>query len=99
MATSWRGYLELLGRLFLGAIFVLSGVGKLADWSGTAAQMTKEGMVAVPLFLVGAIALELGGSVALLIGCWTRAAAAALVVFLIPTTLIFHDFWTFEGQE
>jgi putative oxidoreductase len=99
MTASCRGYTELAARIFISTIFLLSGVGKIMNWSGAAESMSKEGMVAVPLFLAGAVAIELGAGVALLAGCWTRAAATALIVFLVPTTLIFHDFWTFEEQE
>ncbi len=28
-----------------------------------------------------------------------RWAALAILLFLIPVTLIFHPYWTFEGQE
>ena len=60
--------------------------------------MAAEGMPAVHLFLAGAIAVEIFGGLALLLGCWTRLGALALFLFLIPATLIFHDFRTYEGQ-
>ncbi len=54
----------LLGRLGLGAIFLVSGLGKLANWSGTVALAAGKG---VPEFLlVGAAALELLGALSLL---------------------------------
>jgi putative oxidoreductase len=99
MTNSYRGYVELGGRILISAIFLMSGVGKIMDWSGTAQSMENKGMVAVPLFLAGAIALELGGGLAILLGYWTRAAAVALIVFLVPTTLIFHNFWALDGPQ
>ena len=30
--------------------------------------------------------------------CYARPAALALAAFLVPTTFIFHDFWTFAGE-
>jgi putative oxidoreductase len=86
----------LVGRLFLSAIFLFSGFGKIADWSGTSAAMEKQGMVAVPLFLAGAIALEIFGGLSVLLGFFARWGAACLVIFLVPATFIFHDFWTVE---
>ena len=53
--------LTLLGRILLSLIFILSGFGKIGDWSGTARSMATKGMVAVPFFLVMSILLELGG--------------------------------------
>jgi len=88
-----------LGRVLLSAIFIISGIHKMTAWQATAEQMSSEGMVAVPLFLAGAIVFELGGGLSVLLGCWGRLGALMLVIFLIPTTLIFHDFWTYEGQQ
>jgi putative oxidoreductase len=87
----------LVGRILLSAIFLFSGFGKLMDWSGTAAGMEKHGMIAVPFFLAGAIALELGGGLSVLLGWKARWGAVALLVFIVPATLIFHNFWAEEG--
>ena len=40
-----------------------------------------------------AILIELGAGLLLLVGYKARWAALAIFVFLIPTTLIFHNFW------
>jgi len=98
MCEHLKSFAWLAGRILLSLIFLLSGAMKVMNWSATADQMTAEGMVAVPFFLFGAIAFELVGGFALLFGCKTRLGALALLVFLIPVTLIFHDFWTYEGQ-
>ncbi|MEX1026655.1 MAG: DoxX family protein [Candidatus Paceibacterota bacterium] len=89
----------LVGRILLSAIFIMSGVHKVFSWNQTSEQMANEGMVMIPLFLVGAILCEVGGGLSVLLGCWARVGAMVLIAFLIPTTLIFHDFWTYEGQE
>jgi putative oxidoreductase len=41
-------------------------------------------------FLFGAIILELAGSIFAILGYYTRLGALLLLVFLIPTTIIFH---------
>jgi putative oxidoreductase len=89
----------LVGRVVLSLIFLFSGVMKLFHWSATTESMTKEGMVAVPFFLAMAILFELAGGLSLLLGFKSRYGALALIVFLIPVTLIFHDFWTYEGGQ
>lgn len=84
-------------RLGIGAIFLVSGLGKLAGWEGTAAYAGSHG---VPAFLLaGATALELLGAVSLLLGWKTRLGAAALLAFLVPVTLVFHAFWAAHGAE
>lgn len=91
--------IELAGRIFLALIFLLSGFNKIADWEGTSQYMEAQGMVAVPLFLLGAIVVEVGGALSLIFGLWTRIGAAVLLIFLVPVTAIFHDFWALEGEE
>ena len=89
----------LAGRIALSAIFLLSGFNKITNWSGTADHMAHQGLPAVPLLLAGAIAFEILGGLSLLLGFFGRLGAAALIVFLIPTTLIFHAFWAVDPAQ
>jgi putative oxidoreductase len=52
--------------------------------------MAKFGMPNTTLFLLGAIVFELLGSITVILGYFTRFGALLLLIFLIPTTLIFH---------
>lgn len=45
------------------------------------------------MLAAGAIAVELGGGTALLLGLFARPAAAVLIPFTIAATLMFHNFW------
>ena len=90
-------WIRLIGRLALGAIFLLSVSGKLTNWSGTVAHAAAKGVPQV--LLAGATALELVGVILLITGFKTRWGVAALVVFLIPVTLVFHDFWAVQGPQ
>jgi len=87
------------GRVLLSLIFILSALGKLADLNGTGAFMRAAGMPMVWFFLPAAIVLELGGGLAILSGYGARLGVVALIVFLIPATLIFHPFWQVTGVE
>ena len=84
-------YLTLIGRVLLGLMFLVSGVHKIADPHGTQQYMIMMGMTwMTTLFYIGAVAVELAGSLSLLLGYRARAAAWLLFLFMIPTTLIFH---------
>ena len=83
----------LAGRLLLAYIFILSGIGKIGGFAGTAKYMASMGMPMVEVLLVGAILIELVGGLMLAVGWKARWAAWAIFLFLIPTTLIFHAFW------
>ncbi len=91
-----RRFLPLVGRVLLALIFLTSGFNKITGWSGTADYMAGEGMPMVPLFLAGAIVFEIVGGLSVMLGFKARIGALVLVIFLIPATIIFHDFWTVE---
>ncbi len=84
-------YLTLIGRVLLGLMFLISGVHKIADPHGTQQYMIMMGMTWMTmLFYIGAVAVEVAGSLSLLLGYRARAAGWLLFLFMIPTTLIFH---------
>jgi putative oxidoreductase len=83
-------YLHPVSRALVALIFLLSGAGKISGFQATAEMMGGVGFPAPALFLTGAIVLELAGGIGLLIGYRARWAALALIVFLIPATIIFH---------
>lgn len=91
------GVTFLMARLGAGAIFLISGVGKLAAWSGTKAFAGSKGVPTV--LLAAATALEILGAISVLTGWKARWGAAALVAFLVPVTLVFHNFWAYQGAE
>ena len=89
----------LAGRGLLSLIFIMSAFGKVTSWEGTAGYMASKGMPAVPFFLTAAILFELFGGLSVLAGYKARLGAIALIIFLIPATLIFHNFWAYQGME
>jgi putative oxidoreductase len=93
-----RSYVPLLGRILLGLIFVMSGITKVTGFEGTQQYMASQGMPATAVLLVGAIVVEILGGLSVILGLWARAGAAALVLFLIPATLIFHTDFSQQTQ-
>jgi putative oxidoreductase len=80
---------ELTGRMFLAAIFLLSGLGKIGAYTGTAAYMASVGVPGALLPLV--IATEVLGALAIIIGWKTRVAAFVLAGFTLLSALLFHS--------
>jgi putative oxidoreductase len=81
---------SLIGRILLVLIFLHSGILKIENFEGTAKIMAQYGMPYSPYFLYGAIIFELAGSVLVILGYYARFGALLLLLFLIPTTIIFH---------
>ena len=84
----WAGPLGMLARAMLAYIFIVEGVGKIADYAGVAGYMQAHGVDGRLLPLV--ILTELGGGLLVLLGLKTRWAAIALFGFCLLTALFFH---------
>jgi putative oxidoreductase len=82
--------LPAIGRILMAAIFLLSGVGKIAAPAATIGYITAMGLPFAGLAFAGAVAVELGGGLALALGFQTRLTALALAGFSIATGLAFH---------
>lgn len=89
---SMQRFIPLVARAFLTTIFLYSAFGKITGFSGSQQYMAASGIPAqlTGLLLAGAIVLEVVGGLSVLLGYKARWGAIALLVFLIPTTLIFH---------
>ena len=84
-----ESFAELAGRILLASLFLLSGLSKLSAYGATAAYMSSAG---VPGGLLPAvIALELGASLAVILGWKTRIAAALLAGFSLLAAFTFHN--------
>ena len=81
----------VLGRVLISAIFVLSGLSKLTAISGTMGYIEAAGLPLAPVALAVAIAIEVLGGLALIVGFKTRWVAAALALFSVVTALAFHS--------
>lgn len=96
LASFTQGFVSLLSRLLIAAIFLASAVGnKIPQFQATANYMQTEGVPNPKLALFGAIGLLLLGGLSLVAGAWTRIGAVFLLVFLAAATFYFHDFWKF----
>ncbi|VAW67383.1 hypothetical protein MNBD_GAMMA08-1274 [hydrothermal vent metagenome] len=82
--------IELVGRIFLGHIFLMAGLSKLgAGYAGTAGYMESVGLSGS--LLPAVIALEILGGLMVIIGFKAKWAAYALAGFSIIAGAIFHS--------
>jgi putative oxidoreductase len=80
---------ELAGRSLLAVLFLLSGLGKIGAYAGTAAYMSSLGVPGALLPVV--IATEVLCSLAVIVGWKTRVIAFLLAGFSLLTAVIFHN--------
>ena len=82
--------LATIGRVAIAAIFILSGISKISDPSGTLGYIQSVGMPLAPMALGTAILVELAGGVLLIAGYRPRLVAGILAVFTLITAFAFH---------
>ncbi|MGN8000551.1 DoxX family protein [Sphingomonas sp. 22176] len=89
--TNVQSALPLVGRIGIAAIFLLSGLSKLAAPTATIGYIASSGLPLPQLGFAIALLIELGGSIALILGYRTRIVAAILAAFSVATALAFHS--------
>lgn len=94
-----KQYGPLAGRILLASIFIWSGLDKIGNFAGTAGYMAGQGIPLAEAALVLSIIIEVGGGLMLIFGWQARWAALAILLWLIPVTLIFHNFWAVEAAQ
>jgi putative oxidoreductase len=83
----------LAARLLAAPLFFYSGIGKILAFGVTASRLPGGEGGFGSFLAAGSIVIELGASLALVLGIYTRCAAIVLIVFTILATLMFHNFW------
>lgn len=94
-----RQYGPLAGRILMALIFLNSGFGKITGFAGTAGFMASKGMPFAEVLLAGALVFELAGAIMLILGWRVHWGALLLIVFMIPATLMFHNFWAVDAAQ
>ena len=87
---------DLIGRVFISGVFLLSGFSKIGNYDGTVGWMESFGLPG--FLLIPAIILEIVAPILIIIGYQTRIAAGALSLFCLATAIIFHTDFSDQMQ-
>ena len=88
--------LDLVGRIFISALFLISAFNKIFNLDGSISWMEGFG---VPGFLIfPAIAVEIILPVLVIVGYQARIAAGVLAVFCLVTAFLFHFDFADQSQ-
>jgi putative oxidoreductase len=94
-----RMYGPLVGRVLLVLIFIIAGFGKITGFDGTVGYMQAYNMPMPQVLAVLAIIIELGGGLMVAVGWKARWGAAALFIFVLVASFIFHAFWAVPADQ
>jgi len=97
-SNSSQGALPLIGRILIATLFILGGIGKITAPGPTQGYIAAMGLPLPALAYAGAVIVELGGGLLLLLGYRTKIVAAVLAVFCVVTALIFHHALADQNQ-
>ena len=88
--------LDLIGRIFISLVFLLSGFNKIGNYEGTVGWMESLGMPGI--FLIPAIMLEVVAPILIIVGYKVRISSALLSLFCVATAVIFHNDFSNQMQ-
>ena len=86
-------------RVLLALMFIIAGVSKFGDMAGTTGYIASKGLPMPQLLALASGALEVVAGIALAVGFKARWAAAALAVFTLLASLLFHNFWAMPPEQ
>ena len=88
--------IDLIGRVLISLVFLLSGYNKILNYDGTISWMEGYG---VPGFLLWpTIILEIILPILIIVGYKTKLSAILLAIFCVVTAIIFHLDFTNQMQ-
>ena len=88
--------LDLIGRVFISLVFLLSGFNKIGNYEGTVDWM--ESFDIQGIILIPAIILEVVAPILIMVGYKVKISAALLSLFCIATAIIFHNDFSNQMQ-
>ena len=88
--------LDLIGRIFISLVFLLSGFNKIGNYEGTVGWMESFNMPG--FFLIPAIILEISAPILIMVGYKVKISAALLTLFCFATAIIFHNDFSNQMQ-
>ena len=97
--TAAQSQMLLLGRVLLGALFLIAGIRKIMFFAGSVGYFTKLGFPAPEVMTVISILVEVGGGALLVLGWQVRRLSWVMIAFVIVATAMAHRFWEFDAAQ
>lgn len=86
-----------IGRTLFSLIFILSGFNHFT--SGSISYAASQGIPMADILVPVSGLMALIGGVSVLLGFHARVGAGLLLLFLVPVTILMHNFWSYTDAE
>lgn len=91
--------LLLIGRLLFGVFFIMSGINHFTNAGMMSGYAGSKGVPAPYLAVVGTGVLLVLGGLSVLLGFLPVLGLLLLILFLVPTSVLMHNFWTIQDPQ
>ncbi len=85
--------LHVIGRVVFGLYFLYSGYVHFKNQNGYTSYAKSKGVPSPKLAVLISGAMLIVGGLGLVFDMHLRSSALLLILFLVPTTFMMHDFW------
>lgn len=99
MGHTGRPLFEYAAKIALASPFLVSGLTKLSDFGAAVAEVEGFGLHPAAPLAAAVIAVQLAGSILLLVRRFCWPGAVMLSGFTACATLLAHPFWAFSAGE
>jgi len=89
-ASSYHDIALVVGRVLIGALFLIAAYNKSKGYDGSIAYFSRLGMPAASVMVPVTILFEVVAGLLLIVGYQTRIVALALAVFVLAAALMAH---------
>ncbi|MDP2269179.1 MAG: DoxX family membrane protein [Archangium sp.] len=89
----------LLGRILFGGYFLFSGLNHFISMNAMAGYAASKGVPMPHLAVAFSGMLILLGGLSVLLGFLPRVGLTLIMLFLVPVTLVMHNFWAIGDPQ
>lgn len=91
--------LLLIGRIIFGGFFIMSGINHFTNAGMMSGYAGSKNVPAPYLAVVGTGVMLVLGGLSVLLGLFPVLGLLLLIVFLVPTSVLIHNFWTVQDPQ
>lgn len=91
--------LLLIGRVLFGIFFIMSGINHFTNAGMMSGYAKSKNVPLAYLAVVGTGVMLVLGGISVLLGLFPVVGLVLIVVFLVPTSVLIHNFWTVRDPQ
>lgn len=91
--------ISTIARIIITPLFLYSGSGKILNFTDNVLKTPFGDSLIGRLMIIFAIIIELGGSVAFIVGYRIKEVSLIWILYVFLTSVMFHQFWTLSGPQ